>query len=465
MIKIKNIFLVILTLLLITAATDTEAKQRQRPKKRQMTEKEIRLKDQSKRDGRKRHIKDNIYKNLYLTEKRSEEMVLVERGHLSMGLDEQDSLWGFRTPTREISVEDFLMDPTEVTNAMYHEFINDIIKEIVNERRMLPMYAGDVRKTLNSLYIYNKVTGEKRLDPSQIIYAWQQYDYLTAAKPEYQNIDPDNLPLITKDTAYVNNDGKVIREKITRYYTGDYDFLNTYIVNVYPDTLCWISDFPYADNEMYMRYYFSHPDYQNYPVVGVSWEQANAYCAWRTEKQRQKMGEEYGYTQPFRLPTEAEWEHAARGRENRRFAWMLQEEGKGRYYANFMPAEGDYTGDGNVITSRVGTYLPNEYGLYDMAGNVAEWTSTSYNITGVVAMNNINPEKQYSASQNDNTTLRLKAVRGGSWKDSERFIQSAWRTAEEQNKSHSYIGFRCVQSIAATPTGKIVLVKSRSRKK
>ena len=370
-----------------------------------------------------------------------------------MGIEKNDSLWGFQTPERHVSVEDFLMDPTEVTNAMYKEFVNDITSAIIEERKAI---YGSVENAKNSLYIINKVTGEKRLDPSQIIYAYQQYDYLRAAAPEYQDINPDSLPMITKDTAYIDDAGKIVCERLTRPYTGDYDFLNTYIVNIYPDTLCWVKDFPDADMEMYYRYYFSHPDYNNYPVVGVTWEQAKAYCAWRTEQMKKKLGDKYGDTQPYRLPTEAEWEHAARGRQQNRFPWESYDKDKGEYYANFMVDEGNYADDGNIITSHVGSYLPNEYGLYDMAGNVAEWTSTAYSFAGVADMNNVNP-----INNTNNPTNTKKVVRGGSWKDSERFVQGAWRTSESQNKAHSYIGFRCVRSLAATTTGKRVLMKKK----
>ena len=134
------------------------------------------------------------------------------------------------------------------------------------------------------------------------------------------------------------------------------------------------------------------------------------------------------------------------------------------FFANFMPDDGDFTKDGNIITSKVGTYQPNSNGLYDMAGNVAEWTSTAYTAAGVQNMNNINPQLKYNAAIEDPYRLKRKSVRGGSWKDSESHIQSAWRSAEYQNQPRSYIGFRCVQSIPMKPTQKSILVKNKSKR-
>ncbi|MBF1080331.1 MAG: SUMF1/EgtB/PvdO family nonheme iron enzyme, partial [Prevotellaceae bacterium] len=93
-------------------------------------------------------------------------------------------------------------------------------------------------------------------------------------------------------------------------------------------------------------------------------------------------------------------------------------------------------------------------GLFDMAGNVAEWTSTVYTEAGVDAMNDLNPQLEYKAAAEDPYKLKKKSVRGGSWKDPESYIRSAWRTWEYQNQPRSYIGFRCVRSLATSTTAK-----------
>ena len=400
-----------------------------------------------------------------------EGMVLINRGHLRMGVERKDSTWGDNTPTRDISVDDFWMDKTEITNAQYHAFIKDICDSIIAQRMEDPYYSGDRKKVMESLYITNPVTGEKLLDSRQIIYVYEIYDYVESMKRKYR-LDPHERVLntdikvdeqeqiwISKDTAYIDKSGNIVRETINRPLSGPFDFLNTYIVNVYPDTTCWVNDFPNADNGIYAKYYFSHPDYKDYPVVGVTWEQANAFCAWRTERMKAKMGNDYRTEQPFRLPTEAEWAYAARGRQQNEFPWEDEKagNGKGFFFANFMPENGNFAKDGNIITSRVGVYPANANGLYDMAGNVAEWTSTLYTAAGIEAMNNINPQLKYNAAIEDPYRLKRKSVRGGSWKDSESHIRSWWRSAEYQNQPRSYIGFRCVRSIATTPSERALL--------
>ena len=432
-------------------------------------------------------------------------MVLVKRGHLKMGIENQDSLWGKKTPLRDISVDGFWMDETEVTNSKYRQFVNYVrdsilrerlseidetyktvktdkdgnkISTVLNWKKALPRRPSeDEQEIIDGLYVTNPVTGEKMLDYRQLNYRYEVYDYTAAAlrrnrlNPQERNlntditIDPEEQVMISKDTAYVDDEGRIVRESINRPLSGPWDFLNTYIVNIFPDTTCWVNDFPNADNEMYMRYYFSNPAYNDYPVVGVTWEQANAYCAWRTEYLLKGLGPAARYVQRYRLPTEAEWEYAARGKDQNEFPWDNEAvaSGKGCFYANFKPDNGNYTKDGNLITSRVGIYSANSNGLYDMAGNVAEWTSTIYTEAGVEAMNDINPQLKYNAAQEDPYRLKRKSVRGGSWKDPESYIRSAWRSAEYQNQPRSYIGFRCVRSLANSTSERAKTTKGKKK--
>ncbi len=423
-------------------------------------------------------------------------MVLVDRGSIKIGEQETDSLWGTSTPVKNISVDAFWMDETEVSNAKYRQFVYWVRDSIIRERLADPAYGGDEtykitedeygepitpylnwskpipwkkptedeQRAIESVYITNPITGEKMLDAAQMNYRYEIYDYTQAAlrkhrlNPAERNRNTDipvnyeEVVTISKDTAYIDDEGIIRRETVTRPLSSTYDFLNTYIINIYPDTTCWVNDFPNSNNEVYLNLYFSHPNYSEHPVVGVSWEQANAYCAWRTDFLLRGMRGQAKYIQRYRLPSEAEWEYAARGKQGTKFPW---EEGdtksdKGCYYANYKPGEGNYTQDGNLITSKCGIYSANSNGLYDMAGNVAEWTSTVYTEAGILQMNDMNPDLQYRAAKEDPYSMKKKTVRGGSWKDPVRYIQGATRSHEYQNESRSYIGFRCVRSYTGT---------------
>ena len=361
-------------------------------------------------------------------------MVLISRGSYKMGPAEKDSIWGTQQEPRAVSIDAFWMDETEITNSKYKQFVFWVRDSIIRERLL------DAAQMNYRYEIFDHTEASKRknrLDPAR-------RDLNTDHTPDY-----DEIVMISKDTAYIDEDGRIIRETITRPLGSEFDFLNTYIVNIYPDTTVWVNDFENAYNEPYVRLYFSHAGYNDYPVVGVSWEQANAFCAWRTALLKGSVGRNAVVIEPYRLPTEAEWEYAARaGKNENKFPWTgnLPMAEKGCFYANFKPDDGNYVKDGNLITSPVGSYSPNEFGLYDMAGNVSEWTSTAY--TEAVSQNtsDLNPEYKYNAAKEDPYRMKRKVVRGGSWKDVSNFIRSDIRMWEYQNEQRSYIGFRCVRS-------------------
>ena len=419
-------------------------------------------------------------------------MVLIDRGAYKMGPAQADSLAGIRADSRGVSVDAFWMDETEITNSKYKQFVFWVRDSIIRERLADPAYGGneafkieedkegnpikpflnwnkaipwrnpneDELRAIESVYRTNPITGQRELDPTQLNYRYEVYNHTEAAKRK-NRLDPrareyntdipvsNEMPVISKDTAYFNEEGEIVRQTITRPLTGDYDFLNTYIVNVYPDTTAWINDFDNAYNEPYTRLYFSHAGYNNYPVVGVSWEQANAFSNWRTDFLRRSLGKEGVYVEPYRLPTEAEWEYAARaGNSESSYPWeeTLPYDERGCFYANFKPMDGDFVRDGHVITSPVGTFSPNDFGLYDMAGNVSEWTSTAYTESISQLTSDLNPEYRYDAAVEDPYKMKRKIVRGGSWKDVSRNLRSDLRMWEYQNEQRSYIGFRNVRS-------------------
>ena len=420
-------------------------------------------------------------------------MVLVTRGAYRMGPGETDSLWGTTIPSKGVSVDNFWMDETEITNSQYKQFVYWVRDSIIRERLADPAFGGDdlykiskddygdpippvlnwsvpipwrrnteeEEAAINSVYITHPITGKKMLDAAQMNFRYEWFDAAEAAKREYRldpakrslNTDlisnPNEVILISKDTAYVTPEGRIVNETITRPLSTLYDFVHTRIVNIYPDTTCWVNDFPNANNEPYMRNYFSHAAYAHHPVVGVSWEQATAFCEWRTLFLRKSIHRGDVVVEKYRLPTEAEWEMAARNaNSDNRYPWDSNATTgeSGCYNANFKPGEGAYAADNHLIPAKVRSFKPNQFGLYEMAGNAAEWTSTAYTESGNREMNDMNPEYNHRPGSNAPYLMQRKVVKGGSWKDIATFIRSDMRDAEYANRGRSYIGFRCVRS-------------------
>jgi gliding motility-associated lipoprotein GldK len=263
----------------------------------------------------------------------------------------------------------------------------------------------------------NRIFGKKEIDPSKLIYHSETFDLKEAAKKV--------------------NEGKVRSQFIVKKN-----------VPIYPDTLVWVRDFSYSYNEPMTKRYFSHPAFGNYPVVGVNWNQASVFCEWRTQYLNSYLDKtKKANESPFRLPTEAEWEYAARGgRSQSMFPWgnYYLRNKKGCLLANFKPGRGNYPEDGAFYTARADAYWPNDFGLYCMAGNVAEWTSSVYYEGAYNFQHDMNPDIRYNAKDSDPPRMKRKVIRGGSWKDVGYFLQTSTRTYEYQDTAKSYIGFRCV---------------------
>ena len=225
-------------------------------------------------------------------------------------------------------------------------------------------------------------------------------------------------------------------------------FIIDEVINVYPDTLCWVRDFTYSFHDPMTNMYFWHPAYDNYPVVGITWVQAKAFNVWRTQLLNswlQSMGEVY--VNDFRLPTEAEWERASRGDLNlSQYPWggPYIRNSAGCFLGNFKPMRGRYFEDGGFHTVKAYSYNPNGWGLYCMAGNVSEWCESAYDESMYEFSHDLNPEYRYNAMDWDPPAMKRKVIRGGSWKDIGYYLQNASRTYEYQDTAKSYIGTRSV---------------------
>ena len=283
-----------------------------------------------------------------------------------------------------------------------------------------------------------------------------------------------------------------------------------------PDTTVWARDLSF--NDPYVTYYLRYPGFRYFPVVGVSWLQADDYCTWRTAKVNEGLaaGEnskssggglfkrkpkaaaagaegtagaagatgknnasiENGNTLPnYRLPTEAEWEYAAQalvgtqevGNENQEEKRIYPWDGKstrnaygkkmGQFLANFKRGRGDYAGiagslnDGAMITDQVYAYPPNDYGLYNMAGNVNEWVQDVYRPLSFQDVEDLNPfrrngvadpadkydKKGYQSLIDDH----VRVYKGGSWRDVAYWLSPGTRRFMAEDSSTATIGFRC----------------------
>lgn len=370
-------------------------------------------------------------------------MVYIPPGTFHMGPSDEDVNYAYTARNKQVSINGFWMDATEITNNEYRQFVNWVrdstaaklmgfVKNVdgvdqVDWAKAKTIKWGDKAtiEKIDQLILSpeNRIFGKKELDASKLVYHSETFDNKEASKRENAG-KPRSQFIVKKD------------------------------VRIYPDTLVWIRDFSYSYNEPMTKRYFSHPAFGNYPVVGVSWVQATAFCEWRTHYLNSFLeSKKRAQESDFRLPTEAEWEYAARGgRSQSMFPWgnYYLRNKKGCLLANFKPGRGNYPEDGGFYTVRADAYWPNDFGLYNMAGNVAEWTSSLYYEGGYNFQHDMNPDIRYNAKDSDPPRMKRKVLRGGSWKDVGYFLQTGTRSYEYQDTAKSYIGFRSVIDLPPT---------------
>ena len=403
-------------------------------------------------------------------------MTLVPGGAFIMGKSDDDLAGVQDAPTKTATVRAFYMDETEITNSEYRQFVEWVRDSIL--RLKLAEMADLEGKTPGNGDIGEFAYQDSDPDELNAYESYMLNTYGNEQRKINRDVDlifdtgdyPDELYAEVMDGMYLP-----LEESYNGQRTWDvkqFKFQYTYMdiqkaarnrglkrsevvvqqeVEVYPDTTAWIRDFAYSYNEPMHNDYFWHDAYGNYPVVGVSWKQARAFCQWRTlyhnayQKSKGKQP-----INSYRLPSEAEWEYAARGGlQGATYPWggPYTKNDRGCFMANFKPLRGDYAADQALYTVEADAYDPNDFNLYNMAGNVSEWVNGSYDPASYEYSSTINP------NVNDQDNAR-KVVRGGSWKDVAYFLQVSSRDYEYADSARSYIGFRTVQDYMGTEVTK-----------
>jgi gliding motility-associated lipoprotein GldK len=383
-------------------------------------------------------------------------MVYIPSGTFVMGQTDQDITFGQLAQNKQASVSAFFMDETEITNSEYRQFVNWVRDSIA-----IIDYLKDDKyfiksKTQSTAPGTKKIIDWKKLGKgANVIWGNKKSGTTNAAKLQniyYQGddrvFDRNELDVRLLKYNFAIMDLRAAADNNKNKAKTRSDFIIRDNVAVYPDTLSWLSDFAYAQNEPMAQGYFVHPAYNNYPVVGVTWRQARAFTVWRTRyNDAYRESKKLPKRLPYQLPSEAEFEYAARGgRTGTTYPWggPYPRNAKGCLMANFKPGRGNYADDGGAFTVNVKSYFPNDFGLYNIAGNVAEWTSSAFDESAPNFTNDLNPAFAYEAKDTDPDALKRKVVRGGSWKDIGYFLQNSARTYEFQDEAKSFIGFRCV---------------------
>ena len=310
--------------------------------------------------------------------KNSAGMVWIPGGVFNMGADNKQGRQD-EFPKHNVKVSGFYMDSTEVTNAQFEKFVSE---------------TG---------YI---TTAEKDVN-------WDELKkQLPADTPK-----PDAETLKAASLVFVPTEGEVSLQDYSQWWQW------THGAN------------------------WKHPKgpesdiigKENYPVIHISWDDANAYCKWAGK----------------RLPTEAEWEFAARGSlKNSVYTWGNEKIDEGKTHCNYWQGSFPYkneTVDGFYGAAPVKTFAPNGYGLYDMAGNVWEWCADKYNNTYydsfkkiTIAVNPKGPEKSFDP---DEPLVAKRVMRGGSFLCNESYCSGYRVSARMKSSSDSsmeHLGFRCV---------------------
>jgi formylglycine-generating enzyme required for sulfatase activity len=422
-------------------------------------------------------------------------MTLIPGGSFIMGKSDDDLVGINDAPTKTVTVRSFYMDETEITNSEYRQFVYWVRDSIIrtklaevaeysdnlDEGAGIAQYAYKDADT-SDLGVYQKWKKENTFSNRPLNWDvdltfdrndYPDEEYLEVIEGMFIDEDEVFNNVRTWDVSQFKFDFKQtnvaeyveakelltaeIENELTRDEINQAGGLPSLLIElglkrsdyirkappieVYPDTTVWIKDFKYSYNEPMHNDYFWHDAYNDYPVVGITWNQASAFCEWRTaHKNAFQKTKNKNLVPKFRLPTEAEWEYAARGGlQGAMFPWggPYTKNDRGCFMANFKPMRGDYAVDQALYTVEGDAYDANDYGLFNMSGNVSEWVDSSYESEAYDFSSTMNPNV-------NNSLNKKKITRGGSWKDVKYYLQVSTRDYEYEDVPRSFIGFRTV---------------------
>ena len=286
-------------------------------------------------------------------------MNFVHQGVFNLGPSDQD-VSSSNIPTKTVSVDAFWMDDTEITNNEYRQFVywvrdsiackllgdqypeflntedrdgNPIDPPTINWKEKIDWKDRDYQMSMQDIYYPEdeRFFGKKEIDIRKLSYEFWWVDLQQAAK----RTNSYNYETQKYEGNVYDAKGELAP------ITNRLSFVMHETVPIYPDALCWIRDFTYSYNDPRATRYFYHQAFDEYPVVGISWKQATAFCHWRTKFQNDyRVSHGSPGLQDYRLPTEVEWEYAARGKhQSSKFPWggYYTREKDGAFMANFKP--------------------------------------------------------------------------------------------------------------------------------
>ena len=406
-------------------------------------------------------------------------MVFVPAGSIIEKETATDSSMAVDTVPKTVTVSAFFMDQTEVTNKQYRLFVDWVADSVaVTDYLKDEKYFKKVKKAAPAKR--SKGKNATAVDMTSTADTIKSIDWTKVGgrTPLWQSSNPEIKGLLLgKLYTLINGKPTLIRSAVVYRYdrlaidrSGKSKYIND-TVAVPPNQKVWSTDFPNSQMEVMDNNYYTNKWYEEHPVVGVSWKQARSYANWRSKMTYSTIGGRSlvkEYNLQYSLPTEAQWEYAAskdmKPEDFNKLSTVNVRDPKSKknvdmLAVNFKQQEGDYSRDGGTFTMHVKSYAPNSLGLYNLMGNVSEWTLDAFSPSYKEFVHDLNPVLLYDAADNESDAMKRKVIRGGSWKDNATLLTPSTRAYEIQDVSHSYIGFRCVM-----PAPDIVLEQTKTRK-